>query len=162
MEYALERAERILEHPLYRAEYARLQRMEQGRQFCRHDLTHFLDVARVCWIGVLEQGLPLPKDVVYAAGLLHDIGKGLQYEFGTPHQEAGAELAAKILPDCGFSAEEARQILEAIRHHRQKTEADSPLVSLLYRADKQTRLCFACTANGECNWPLEKKNNKIV
>lgn len=158
----LARAERILRHPLFRQEYDRLQRMEKGRIFCCHSMNHFLDVARVCWIGVLEQALPLPKDVAYAAGLLHDIGKGLQYECGTPHQEAGAELAAAILPDCGYTPEETAEILCAIRLHRVPSAADSPLVKLLYDADKKTRLCFCCEANRDCNWPEEKKNRAII
>lgn len=162
MEQALTRAERILHHRLFAQEYDRLRRMEQGRAYCGHDLSHFLDVARVCWIRVLEQGLPLSKDVVYAAGLLHDIGKGLQYEFGTPHHEASADLAAKILPDCGYDAAETALILEAIRAHRQKSTGSSPLVELLYAADKQVRLCFCCDAAEGCNWPDEKKNTAIV
>lgn len=139
-----------------------MQRMEQGRKFCRHSIDHFLDVARVCWIGALEGNLPVTKEQAYAAGLLHDIGKGRQYEFGTPHHEAGAELAQVILADCGFSEDEISPIVEAIRLHRQPNLRDNPLVKLLYDADKKTRLCFCCTAAEECNWPEEKKNHHIV
>lgn len=156
------RAKQILGHPLFLQEYERLQRMEQGRIFCCHTMAHFLDVARVCWIRVLEQGLELDKDVVYAAGLLHDLGKGLQYEFGTPHHEAGAELAERILPDCGYSRQEIDTITQAIRLHRRPVASDVALVKLLYDADKQTRLCFCCQANRDCNWPEEKKNHTIV
>ena len=156
------RIQKIWNHPLYRQEYDRLQRMERGRKFCGHSIEHFLDVARVCWIGVLEEKLSLSKDVVYAAGLLHDIGKGRQYEFGVPHHEAGAELAEEILPDCGFSPEEISSIVQAIRLHRKPSENEEPLVRLLYQADKKTRLCFCCPANEECNWPEEKKNHCFV
>ena len=158
---SLSRSHRILEHPLFLQEYDRLQRMEQGRVYCCHSLSHFLDVARVCWIGVLEQNLPLSKDVVYAAGLLHDIGKGLQYEFGTPHHEASCRLAQTILPECGYSTEETQAIVQAIRLHRLPSSEGAPLVRLLYEADKKTRLCFCCAAGQDCNWPEEKKNHTI-
>lgn len=157
----LQRAELIRQHPLFQSEYARLQRMEQGRIYCGHDMAHFLDVARACWIRVLEQGLDLKKDIVYAAALLHDIGKGQQYEFGTPHHLKSAELAQTILPDCGYSADEIQAIILAIRLHRKPSSEDAPLVRLLYEADKQTRLCFCCAAGESCNWPEEKKNNTI-
>lgn len=158
---SLQRAEQIRLHPLFLQEYDRLQRMELGRIYCGHNLAHFLDVARVCWIRVLEQGLGLKKDVVYAAALLHDIGKGRQYEFGTPHHLASAELAESILPDCGYTPEETQAIALAIRLHRKPSDEDAPLVKLLYDADKQTRLCFCCAAGQDCNWPDEKKNHTV-
>lgn len=158
----MDRIELIRNHPLYQQEYDRLQRMEAGRTYCGHDMEHFLDVARVCWIQVLEQKLPLTKDVVYAAGLLHDIGKGLQYEQGTPHHIASAELAEAIMPECGYDKEEMEPVLEAIRLHRKPQEHDHPLVSLLYYADKKTRLCFCCKAAKECNWSDEKRTKGIA
>lgn len=159
---SLQRAEQIRLHPVFQQEYARLQRMEQGRIYCGHDMNHFLDVARACWIRVLEQGLVLRKDVVYAAALLHDIGKGLQYESGTPHHLASAELAGVILPDCGYDSEEIQAITQAIRLHRKPTAEDAPLVGLLYEADKKTRLCFCCNAGQDCNWPEDKRNPGLI
>lgn len=158
----MNRIERIRNHPIYQQEYERLQRMEEGRTYCGHDMEHFLDVARVCWIKVLEEKLPLSKDMVYAAGLLHDIGKGLQYEQGKPHHIASADLAEQIMADCGFSQEEISGVAEAIRLHRKPQEHDHPLVSLLYFADKKTRLCFCCKAAAECNWSDEKRTNEIL
>ena len=37
----------ILAHPLYRECYARLEELEKDRIFCRHQMTHLLDVARI-------------------------------------------------------------------------------------------------------------------
>lgn len=158
----MERIAKIQQHPLFLAEYQRLQTIEANREYCRHDLQHFLDVARACWIWALEEHLPLEKEVVYAAALLHDIGKGLQYEKGIAHDVASVDLAKVILPDCGFAESECELILEAIAAHRQKSDAASPLVRLLYDADKKTRLCFGCSANAECNWSEEKKNYDII
>lgn len=158
----MERVNRIIHHPLFVQEYARLRKMEQGRVYCGHTMEHFLDVARVGWILALEQKLPIEKDIVYAAGLLHDIGKGMQYEFGTPHQEASADLAERIMPECGYTPAETAQVAFAIRLHRKAAESDAPLVSILYEADKKTRLCFCCSASDDCNWSYEKKNHRII
>ena len=157
----LQRARCIWAHPLYQQEYQRLQTLERGRAYCRHDLYHFLDVARQCQIAVLEQQLPIAKDVVYAAALLHDLGKGLQYAEQIPHHEASAALARKILPECGYLPSEIAQITHAILLHRQKTDDTQPLAALLYQADKQTRLCFCCTASADCNWPDEKRTKQF-
>ena len=47
-----------------------------------------------------------------------------------------------------------------IRSHRKK-EAETDLAGLFYRADKLSRNCFSCPAEGECDWPKEKKNREI-
>ena len=71
--------------------------LEQDRIFCRHDTTHFLDVARIAYIENLENGLGLAKEEIYAAALLHDIGRHLQYTRGIPHEQASAMEAEGIL-----------------------------------------------------------------
>lgn len=35
------------------------------------------------------------------------------------------------------------------------------LAALLYKADKQSRNCFLCSAASECYWSDDKKNMKI-
>ena len=67
------------------------------------------------------------------------------------------DLALPILADCGFVLWEAAEIVEAITAHR-TGESASDLGRLLYRADKMSRPCFACSAVKECNWPEEQKN----
>ena len=95
-------------------------------------------------------------------GLLHDIGRYEQMEIGTPHHLAGARLAERILTDCDFSLTEQKSILAAIRSHRVKDTAETPLFSrYLYRADKQSRNCLYCPARNACNWPEEKMNLTI-
>ena len=73
----MERVNKILRHPVFAEHLARLENLEQARIFCRHGLPHLLDVARMMWISALEQQLPATRDVVYAAALLHDIGRHL-------------------------------------------------------------------------------------
>lgn len=84
-------------------------------------MSHFLDVARLSWIENLEKGLGIEKELIYAAALLHDCGRFRQYEDGTPHELAGAQLAEEILFDCGFEEPEREEILRAISGHREKS-----------------------------------------
>ena len=93
-------ADAIAAHPLWRKSVVCITQLEASREFCRHDVTHFLDVARLAWIENLERGLGVSKEEIYAAALLHDIGRHLQYEKGIPHDEASVQLGGQILSDC--------------------------------------------------------------
>ena len=161
----MKRVNAILAHPLYRECYARLEELEKDRIFCRHQMTHLLDVARIAYISNMEQGLGIEKEVIYAAALLHDIGKYVQYEDGTPHEQWGEKIASEILGSLSekdaFSDEENRMILTAIRGHRRLREGAEVLEKLLYTSDKASRMCFACPAEGECDWSTEKKNMEL-
>ena len=157
----MERIQRIFEHPVYRRNFNGIQEAEKDRRFCRHDLQHFLDVARIIRIYDLEDGGGLPEEIVYAAALLHDIGRYEELTCGTPHDAAGAELAEEILTDCGFAAGDIGMIKDAIVGHRNKDMCGGKLAAYLYRADKQSRCCFACSAADECKWSDEKKNHVI-
>ena len=202
----MDRVNAICGHPLYLSKMNTIRRAEAGRIYCRHDMQHLLDVARLMYIRVLEGegdgSFPasrekgnekgsffvsqeagkgnepvLSKELIYAAALLHDIGRADQYENGTPHDVAGAEIARSILKDCGFDPEEISMITEAISGHRgteehcgrgNKQEANAgnqyDLIAfsrLLKEADKKSRLCFACEARDTCKWPDDKKNMEI-
>ena len=89
----------IQNHPLYTASYAKLAALEKGRLFCCHQMDHLLAVARIAYIRNLERNLGLKKESIYAAALLHDIGKYAQYEEGIPHEIKSAEIAGIILSD---------------------------------------------------------------
>ena len=161
----MERVNAILRHPVYQSYYHRLEKLEQDRPFCRHQAGHLLDVARIAYIRCLEEGCSLDKEVVYAAALLHDIGKSLQYEQKIPHEISGCVIAAEILstlpPEAAFSEAEKEQILTAIRGHRRLRKEPEFLERLLYESDKASRACFACPAEPECSWDEEKKNKEI-
>lgn len=152
---------------LYQREYQRLEELERDRVFCRHGVRHLLDCARVMWILNLERGLGLDREVVYAAALLHDIGKATQYETGEPHDAVGERLAREILSalpvEYAFSAEEVDAICTAIRGHRHLRDNAEPLEQLLYQADKASRACFACPpeVRTACSWGDAKKNLDI-
>ena len=158
----MERIDKISDHPLWKWHMAQLKEAEKERLFCKHGIEHLLDVARIAYIENLEQNCGVSKEWIYTAALLHDIGRFLQYSKGISHEEAGAELAEEILKDCGFKQEEKKEILLAITAHRNtETRQDKSLAGLIYRADKQSRMCKFCLAFSECNWSAEKKNNKI-
>lgn len=157
----MKRVNEIIQHPLFRDRLERLRILESERVFCRHDVPHLLDVARLMWIVVLEQQLPLDREVVYAAALLHDLGRVDQMERGVPHDQASAELASQILPEAGFLPKEIQQIAQAILAHR-TDRGEEVLGKLLYQADKASRSCWCCGAKSECNWPDEKKNWSIT
>ncbi len=153
----------IRNHPLYTSYYQRLTELEKERLFCRHQMDHFLDVARIAYILNLEMGLGINRDMVYAAALLHDIGKSRQYEEGIPHETARSEgrsarICSAIL---AFPPEEQQQILTAIHGHRKLRETPEPLEFLLYKSDKMSRACFSCPVEPACNWSDEKKNKEI-
>lgn len=154
--------QQIFTHPLYHEMYERLQRYERDRAYCRHDMSHFLDVARLTYITSLEQNLGLRKEVIYAAALLHDMGRVRQYEDGTHHDEAGVEFARQLfshLSDLTLTAAEQEDILEAIRGHRRQGEGSESVLSKVLRVnDKKSRRCFECPVRSRCKWPDEKKN----
>lgn len=159
----MERIHRLQRHPLFQEQLSLLQEAEQSRVFCGHSMEHLLAVARLMRIYSLEQGDGLDKALIYAAALLHDIGRYEQLTRGTPHQEAGARMAGLILPDCGFSPAETARVQAAIASHRTAAEQTAdPLSAHLYRADKRSRCCFCCPAADACNWPDQKKNHVIL
>ncbi len=158
----MQRITRLVEHPLFRRSLEELRLAERDRIFCGHDAEHFLSVARLMTLMAAEEGVTLPRVLLYAAAFLHDIGRGEEYRSGTPHEAAALELARPILTDCGFDEEERAEILTAIRQHRSDWGGErTPLGELLYRADKKSRLCLLCPASEACNWSREKRNLTI-
>ncbi|WP_291549713.1 HD domain-containing protein [Clostridium sp. HMP27] len=151
----------ILQNENYKIYLAKNEEKEQTREFCHHDLQHFLDVARIAHIINLEKSLNINKDIIYATALLHDIGRWMQYEKGIPHDKASAELASDILSVCGFNQNEIKEILSAILMHRKISTDEKSLSYLICRSDKLSRACFNCKATLECNWSEEKKNHNI-
>ena len=160
--FVMDRIDKIMEHPLYVREQARIDEMETDRKFCRHGIEHCLDVARILYILTLEQHTPYPKDMIYALALLHDIGRGEEYRTGTPHSEIGAEMAREIMAECEFGKEEVAMMIEAILNHRNaETEGDNSLSSLLFQADKLSRNCYKCDMYEECYWEDSRKNSTV-
>lgn len=158
----MEKVTKILNHPQFMHYLALNQQWEKNRTFCIHDINHFIDVARIGYIMNLEQRLGFQKEIIYAAALLHDIGKWMQYQSGIPHNEASAQLCIGILQDAGFLSAESQTIQSAIYTHRHYLQEDSSLNRLLYIADKKSRACFYCMQKQQCNWDDSQKNDTLT
>ncbi len=177
----MKRINKLLSHPDFTKNLNHLAILEKDRIYCRHDLSHLLDVARIaCLLQYkkaetnLKSTILFSDEIIYAAALLHDLGRVLQYEQGLPHETAGLVLAKKILIDCDFTKSEQVLILDAIQFHRKNPNLFSDdiedkekeeilsLRSLLYHADKLSRNCFACKASHSCYWSESEKNKGIT
>jgi putative nucleotidyltransferase with HDIG domain len=153
----------IIHNQSYLSHIGKIAEWEKDRQFCRHNTSHFLDVARIAMILNIQDNYGIEQELIYAAALLHDIGRWQQYETGEDHALASAKLAPAILNECGFSDEESEQIVSAITTHRDSSVKDEKnLNGLLYCADKLSRPCYFCEQEKNCNWKNDKKNLELL
>ena len=150
----------IMNSSIYKDALEKLKKYEENREFCNHTIEHFIDVSRIAYIMALEENLGVSKEVIYAIGLLHDIGRVKQYEEGIHHDIASVDMSMEILKETSFTEEEVSVILNGIANHRK--ESDNKLEEIIYKADKLSRQCFNCMAEKECYWSKEKKNFKIT
>ncbi len=162
----MERIQRILSHPQYKQWLAAGEQKEQDRIFCRHDMIHCLDVARIAYILWLEQqGDSGMKPLFYAAALLHDVGKWQNTQDASlGHGAISAAFAKELLPQWGFSEEEQDIIIAAILFHSgteclQEIAAkkEKSFSDVFYLADKLSRPCWACNAKGQCYWTVKNE-----
>ena len=107
--------------------------------------------------------LNINVELIYAAALLHDIGKAIEDPENIGHSKLSANLAEPILYNCGFLDREVECIVDAILNHNNETIKDSGdnLARLLYRADKLSRPCYMCDASDLCYWSLDDKNLQL-
>ena len=89
----MERLNAIIQHKRFRDVLFRLEQCEREREYCCHGIDHLLAVARTAQVLNLERGAGQSRELLYAAALLHDIGRLAQYEEGIPHETAGVPIA---------------------------------------------------------------------
>lgn len=135
---------------------------EKDRKFCRHNLQHFLDVARIAYILVLENKINISKDIVYGTALLHDIGRWIEYKEGISHELASYNLAKEILISSGYEDWEIEIILTTILNHRKEQNEKESFNYIFHMSDKLSRNCLYCKVTDECKWSDEKKNYNIT
>ena len=153
---------KILQHPLFQQYMNANAEREADRIFCRHNMSHVMDVARIAYILNAEEDYGLSKNMIYAAALLHDIGRHVQYETGEKHAFVSARLAPAILADCGFDAKDIQDIVSAIYTHSNKSIIqDRTLNGLIARADQLSRACYTCPVSDQCNWGDDRKNKGL-
>ncbi len=155
------RVDNILKNEAFKGLMAQIAVNERTRKFCCHGLDHSLDVARIGWIISLEDGMDIPKYKIYAAALLHDLGRA-STEPGVSHHIKSVEYCEGILRDCGFNEDDAAEIKTAIGAHNTDGKSLGGLAEVLYRADKLSRMCFDCDATTDCYWPGEQKNKGVI
>ncbi|MGE5398493.1 MAG: HD domain-containing protein [Chitinophagales bacterium] len=167
----MKRIELILKDPSFIDYINRNTLSDQEHRYCKHDLAHMIDVARITYILILEQqsignyittgslsGKMAARETIYAAGLLHDIGKWKEYMTGEDHAAFGARLAREMLPRLFFNDNEIDVISQAIFEHRNISKDMSFLGEKLHRADNLSRVCSQCTESTNC---LKYQNKEI-
>ncbi|MDD2510451.1 MAG: HD domain-containing protein [Syntrophomonas sp.] len=159
----MKRVELLINDEFYTEYMHRNREEEQEPKFCQHDFQHHLNVARIAYILILEQNLLsyfvkesglsgklAGKEVIYAAGLLHDIGKWQEYKTGIDHASFGSRLTREILPRAHFNPLEIDLISRAVYEHRNIRQDMSFLGERLHRADNLSRICRNCEYNEQC------------
>lgn len=162
----MKRIQRLMNDPAYQEYMRRNVEEEQDERHCGHDMSHHFDVARITYILILEQnelnyfvreaGLGsrlAAKEVIYAAGLLHDIGLWQQYASGEAHATAGARLAHELLPAAGFNEQECDIVCRAVFEHSSPRREMSFLGERLHRAGNLARNCTVCERYDDCPKP---------
>lgn len=157
----MEYVARLLSDKEYRQKLLRLEQLEAERIYCRHNMTHFMDVARLAQIRNLELKLNQDKEMIYLYALLHDMGRVAEYEQGISHAQASADYAGEILMRIGYRKDKVSVIQNAILHHRgflEESGEEAIFDGLMHWADKASRMCFTCPAQASCKWSEEQKN----
>lgn len=156
----MDNVNKILNNEYYKKLLLELRDLEKDREFCNHTIEHFLDVARIAYITVLEKSLNYSKEVIYAIALLHDIGRVLEYKENIEHHKASADIAKEMLKDTTFLKEERDLIIKCIKEHR--GDSLDELSTIIYISDKLSRNCFSCKVYSDCYWDESKKNKEIL
>lgn len=161
MDTYMQRIDNILKNEMYKSLMYEISVKEKDRIFCCHGLDHCLDVARIAYIIGSEEAVWIDRELIYAAALLHDVGRADPEDTGVKHHLLSVKFAGDILMQSGFDEDETELICDAIGSHNTDGADRKGLAYLLYKADKLSRNCFDCAASGECYWPDSEKNKGI-
>lgn len=102
-----------------------LGQLKYRTSFGQNVLQHSIEVSHLAGVMAAELGVSVKK--AKRAGILHDIGKAIDYEVEGPHAIIGAELAKKL--------HEPNDIVHAIHAHHGDIEAQSILDVIISAAD---------------------------
>ena len=102
-----------------------LGRLKYRTSYGQNVLKHSLEV---CYLsGLIAGELGLDVTLAKRAGLLHDIGKGLDHEYEGTHVSIGVEVAKKY--------KESPAVIHAIRAHHNDIEPQSAIAFIVMAAD---------------------------
>ncbi|MEL1134807.1 HD domain-containing protein [Desulfitobacterium sp. THU1] len=171
---SMPRVNLIIQHQSYEDYCRKNTQAEENRIYCRHGSDHGLTVSRIAYLYLLEKLLEvgvqdrqeqmpeIDKEIVYAAGLLHDIGRWVEYETQEDHALVSARISLPILRDCGFSSTEVEMIALGILEHRLSPDkTSSPLGQALALADDWARDCKNCPSQETC-YKYSKSMEEII
>jgi ribonuclease Y len=102
-----------------------LGRLKYRSSYAQNVLQHSKEVSFIC--GVMASELNLNAKRAKRAGLLHDIGKAVDYEVEGPHAVIGADLAKKY--------GENNDVIHAIAAHHEEVTPETALAVLVQAAD---------------------------
>lgn len=100
-------------------------RLKYRTSYGQNILAHSLEVSAIC--GVLASELGVDAVTARRAGLLHDIGKALNYEVEGSHVQIGVEIVKKY--------NESEEVIHAVAAHHDDIEPKTTVACIVQAAD---------------------------